>query len=314
MSDKKVSSILREIGTTPDLTQDEINDLRYILAHILGTEKAKLILHTDRELTNEELAAWEKGSKALIAGKNPVHYIINRKNFMGLDFFVDERVLIPRFDTEILVEAAMEEMEKLSQDQNLNPEDDDDGDKDEKTFPSLQVLELCTGSGAIPISIIHHQKKIPFHITALDISEDALQVANINRKELLTHEEQKRLKLIQSDLFENVGDSKFDLILANPPYVTHQEYATLDEKVKKEPMNALVAENEGLFFYEKILKEGKKYLNPEKGTIIFEIGSQQGSALLAMARDNGYLPPRIIPDYAGHPRVATIHRGGDASF
>lgn len=295
MTDKKVSSILKEIGSYPDLSQDEINDLRYILAHILGTEKARLILHMDQELSMEEYKNWQKSFHRLVFEKVPVHYIINTKNFMGLDFFVDERVLIPRFDTEILVDTTLEEIKKIQ------PNLDED----------IEILELCTGSGAIPISVIHHTKGT--NIKALDISLPALQVAKINREELLTLEEQERLTFIQSDLFENVElpgvNSSFQgyhLILANPPYVTAEEYSTLDEKVKKEPLNALVAEDEGIFFYDKILAEGKKYLHPKGGTMIFEIGSQQGPALLALAKAKGYQECTIIPDYAGHARVALI--------
>lgn len=332
MTDKKVSSILREIGGDyQDITQDEINDLRYILAHILDTEKARLILYTDRELTESQFQQWQEARSKLIQQKIPVHYIINTKNFMGLDFFVDERVLIPRFDTEILVEQAMLEIKKLREPRDL-AEDSPVRDMDSK----IRILELCTGSGAIPISLIHHlandsaDKLMPgilitsLEITALDISEDALNVADINKKKLLTPGEQKQLKFIHSDLFENVprryshsesqsspdvhfsSGTGYHLIIANPPYVTHQEYEALDEKVKKEPFGALVAEDDGLFFYEKILSQARDYLHPDQGVILFEIGSLQGSALQAMAAANGYQECTIIPDYAGHSRVAII--------
>lgn len=321
MTDKKVSSILQEIAGNPGLTQDEINDLRYILAHILGTEKARLILYTDRELTDGQLQQWQEAQSQLIQQKIPVHYIINTKNFMGLDFFVDERVLIPRFDTEILVEQAMMEIKKLRELAEDSPVRDRE----------VKILELCTGSGAIPISLIHHLAKdaadepMPgIQITALDISEDALDVADINKKKLLTPGEQKQLRFIHSDLFENVhrrnsqpesqsspdvdfsSGTGYHIIIANPPYVTHQEYEALDEKVKKEPFGALVAEDDGLFFYEKILSQARDYLHPDQGVILFEVGSLQGSALQAMAAANGYQECTIIPDYAGHSRVVII--------
>ena len=330
MTDKKVSSILREIGgDSQDLTQDEINDLRYILAHILDTEKARLILYTDRELADGQFQQWQEAQSQLTQQKIPVHYIINTKNFMGLDFFVDERVLIPRFDTEILVEQAMLEIKKLRE---LRDFAEDSPVRDRE----IRILELCTGSGAIPISLIHHIKNdsadkpmpgiqgMPLEITALDISEDALDVADINKKKLLTPAEQKQLKFIHSDLFENVprrnsqpesqsspdvdfsSGTGYHLIIANPPYVTQQEYEALDEKVKKEAFGALVAEDDGLFFYEKILSQARNYLHPDQGVILFEIGSLQGSALQAMAAANGYQECTIIPDYAGHSRVAII--------
>ncbi len=296
MKDNKVSNILREIGLNPNLSPEEKNDLRYILAHILGTEKARLILLTDQELSQEELQTWNKGKDSLLIDKLPVHYIINTKNFMGLDFFVDERVLIPRFDTEVLVEETLKEINRLKISGTLFP---------------LKILELCTGSGIIPISLIHHTKDYPnIQLTALDISTPALQVAEINKKNLLLVEEQTRLEFLQSDLFENIQlpaspEAAYNLILANPPYVTQEEYDSLEDKIKREPVKALVADHDGLFFYEKILSQAKDYLNP-RGSIIFEIGSLQGAALKKMAQDKGYRECTIIPDYAGNSRVAVI--------
>lgn len=295
MKDKKVASILKEIALNQSLKDDEKNDLRYILAHILGSEKAKLILLMDKELTSLQFQAWEQAFHSLIAEQVPVHYIINRKNFMGLDFFVDERVLIPRFDTEILIEETLREINRLYEEGLEEP---------------LRILELCTGSGAIPISIMHHTKKFPqIQIKALDISAPALQVAEINKKNLLTIEEQKRLHFIQSDLFDKVPlpttNETFHLILANPPYVTKEEYATLEGKVKKEPINALVAKNQGLYFYDRILEDAKKYLK-EGGKIIFEIGSLQGPALQKISKEKGYKECIILPDYAGLSRIAVI--------
>ena len=296
MKDNKVLTILRQISLNQTLSEDEKNDLRYILAHILGTEKARLILLTEQELTPGELQTWNLAKDSLLLEKLPVHYIINTKNFMGLDFFVDERVLIPRFDTEVLVEETLKEISRL---------------KIKETISPLKILELCTGSGAIPISIIHHTKDIPrLQIKALDISQPALEVAEINKEKLLSSLEQERLSFIQSDLFENVQlptspEEAYSLIVANPPYVAQEEYDTLEDKVKREPVNALVAENQGLFFYEKILSEAKGYLHP-RGSIIFEIGSLQGTALEKLAKDKGYLECTIIPDYAGNSRVAVI--------
>lgn len=297
MKNKKVSDLLSQISRNPDLTEDEKNDLRYILAHILGTEKAKLILLIDQKLTEEEIKAWEAGHHLLISERLPVHYIINTKNFMGLDFFVDERVLIPRFDTEVLVEEALKEISRRLQGQ--------------KNTQPLQILELCTGSGPIPISIIHHIKDASaIQITASDISQPALEVAQINKKKLLSPLQQKSLQFLQSDLFEKIKlpssqEETYDLILANPPYVTHEEYIGLEEKVKKEPINALVADNQGLFFYDKILSQAKKYLSP-KGTIIFEIGHLQGLFLQKLAQKHSFSTCTIIPDYAGNSRLAFI--------
>lgn len=187
----------------------------------------------------------------------PVQYIIGDVNFYGNTIKVNKDVLIPRYETEELVEKTIKKIKN-------------------KFNKKIDVLDLCTGSGCIAITI---KKEINSNVTATDISSDALEVAkkNVNLNNV-------DIKLINSDLFNNI-DGKFDCIISNPPYISYDE--EIDEIVKNnEPNIALYAPNNGLYFYEEILKNIKKYLNDEF-IIAFEIGYKQGEFLVELA--NRYL-------------------------
>lgn len=187
----------------------------------------------------------------------PVQYIIGDVNFYGNTIKVNKNVLIPRFETEELVEKIIKKIKN-------------------KFNKKIDVLDLCTGSGCIAITI---KKELNSNVTATDISSDALEVAKENIK--LNNVD---VKLINSDLFNNI-DGKFDCIISNPPYISYDE--EIDEIVKNnEPNIALYAPNNGLYFYEEILKNIKKYLNDEF-IIAFEIGYKQGESLVELA--NKYL-------------------------
>ena len=183
----------------------------------------------------------------------PVQYIIGNVNFYGNTIKVNKNVLIPRFETEELVEKTIKRI-KNKFDQQIN------------------ILDLCTGSGCIAITL---KKELNSNITATDISIDALEVAKENIK--LNNVD---IKLIESNLFSNIND-KFDCIISNPPYISYDE--EIDDIVKNnEPDIALYAPNKGLYFYEEILKNIKKYLN-DKFIIAFEIGYKQGNDLIKIA-------------------------------
>lgn len=187
----------------------------------------------------------------------PVQYIIGNVNFYGNTIKVNKNVLIPRFETEELVEKTIKRI-KNKFDQQIN------------------ILDLCTGSGCIAITL---KKELNSNITATDISIDALEVAKENIK--LNNVD---ITLINSDLFNNIND-KFDCVISNPPYISYDE--EIDELVKNnEPDIALYAPNKGLYFYEEILKNIKKYLN-DKFIIAFEIGYKQGNDLVEIT--NKYL-------------------------
>ena len=203
--------------------------------------------------------ATENIEEAIERYKNgePVQYIIGDVNFYGNTIKVNKNVLIPRFETEELVEKTIKKIKN-------------------KFNKKIDVLDLCTGSGCIAITI---KKEINSNVTATDISIDALEVAkeNVNLNNV-------DVKLINSDLFNNI-DGKFDCIISNPPYISYDE--EIDEIVKNnEPNIALYAPNNGLYFYEEILKNIKKYLNNEF-IIAFEIGYKQGESLVELA--NKYL-------------------------
>ena len=195
----------------------------------------------------------EDGIKRLNNG-DPVQYIVGNVDFYGYKINVNKNVLIPRFETEELVFKTINLIKK-----NLNK--------------NIKVLDIGTGSGCISIAL---KKEIPgLDITAVDISEDALVVAKNNALE-----NNCEINFIKSDLFNNIGD-KYDLIISNPPYISYDEQI-MDIVKKNEPHLALYAKNNGLYFYEEIIKNSSNYLN-DKNIIAFEIGYLQANEIKKMA-------------------------------
>lgn len=228
---------------------------------------------------NKELGAKEKIEKFLSfveerKKRKPFQYIINKQNFYGLDFYVDENVLIPRFDTEVLVEKIL----KDNKDNNL------------------QILDLCTGSGAIAISL----KKLGEYksVKALDISEKALDIAKKNSRLNET-----TIDFICSDMFEKIN-GKFDIIVSNPPYIPSRDIEDLSLEVKDyEPKLALDGLEDGLYFYRIIAKEAKAYLK-ENGKIYLEIGYNQAKDIREIFKE--YNKIEVYKDLAGKDRVVKI--------
>jgi len=209
----------------------------------------------------------------------PVQYIIGDVNFFGHKILVNENVLIPRFETELLVEKTINYIKR-----NFNK--------------NIKILDIGTGSGAIAIVL---KKAFPnSEVTALDISKKALDVARENARI-----NDVDITFIQSDLFENI-EGKFDIIISNPPYIDFSE--KIDEKVRKyEPHLALFAKEEGLYFYKKILKEVKNYLT-EEALICFEIGELQGKKISDLIQETfEKCEYTIEKDYPGKDRYAFIH-------
>lgn len=210
----------------------------------------------------------------------PVQYIIGNQAFFGLTFAVNEHVLIPRLDTEVLVE------EILKQDS-----------------AGKSVLDLCTGSGCILISLMKCGSFL--RGVGTDISENALEVAAQNAAQNAV-----RVKLLAGDLFAALDgipeeERRFDVIVSNPPYIAEHEKGDLAEEVLlHEPSLALFADHNGLLFYERILAEAARYLAPH-GKIYFEIGCSQGEAVKRLCEENGFAAVRIIKDLAGLDRVVT---------
>jgi len=207
----------------------------------------------------------------------PIQYITGEQEFMGIDFHVTEGVLIPRPDTEVLVESVIEAF------------------KNHKG--EMKFLDLCTGTGAIGISILCLLKES--RGVLVDISDIAYEVSQENA---IRNEVSSRCVILKGDLFEPLGELKFDLVVSNPPYIKSEEIDALMIGVKDfEPHLALDGGIDGLQFYRKIAKEARSYLK-EKGILAFEIGFDQGNEVEEIMMKNGYSEIRIIKDLAGHDR------------
>ena len=258
------------------------NEQKLALEQVLNLSGPELIINKDRELTKKEYKRYQKIDRQINKGI-PVQYILKSANFYGKEFYVNKNVLIPRPETETLVQETHDLIKKhLKKDK-------------------ISILDIGTGSGIIAITLRELNKK--YSVTATDISKKALKVAKKNSKK-----HNKQVKFIKTDIFNNIND-KYDVIISNPPYVDKNSQ-DIEEKVKKnEPHIALFAENEGLYYYEKILKNiGKIIAN--KYIISFEIGENQGNKVKKLA--NKYLPKAkviIKKDYNDFDRYIYILGG-----
>jgi len=255
-----------------------INDREYeneeILMSLLGLEN-RLALSKEKVLYKDIAEKAVVICRKRVEEGAPLQYLLGKANFYGKDFIVDDRVLIPRFDTEILVEQALKAI----------------GERE------VRVLDMCTGSGAIAITIDLNSNA---EVTASDVSKEALEVAKRNNDELFAS-----VTFVESDLFEKI-ESKYDLIVVNPPYISTKDVLTLDHEVKDyEPRLALDGGVDGLDIYRKIAKEYKNYLN-ENGVLMLEIGIGQKEAIEEL-----FGTVEFIKDYNNPPidRVAIIRKG-----
>lgn len=258
-------------------------DARLLLEYVCGTDRNTLLVHGDKEVTKQQQAAYDQLLKQR-AERVPLQQLTGTQDFMGLEFEVNENVLIPRQDTEILVEEALRELR--------------DG---------MEVLDMCTGSGCILISLLQYSNDCIG--VGADISKEALEVAERNAKKLLKAE--KQITFLHSDLFEKVKGS-FDMIVSNPPYIPSSVIETLMPEVREhEPLGALDGREDGLFFYQRISKECKNYLKPG-GMLFYEIGYDQGMAVKEILEKEGFGEIQIKKDYAGLDRVVfgTLLRNG----
>jgi release factor glutamine methyltransferase len=251
------------------------SDAEVLLSFVLKTKRSRLPLLTSKKPTDEQIVQYEDYVLTR-SNRKPVAYITGFVGFMGFEFKVDENVLIPRPETELLVELSL----KIAKEENKRT-----------------VLDLCTGSGCIAVSLT---KLGDFEkIMALDVSENALAVA----KENAQINNVSKIKFIESDMFNKISDDyKFDIIVSNPPYVTQAEYTDLESDLKFEPKNALVAQDDGLFFYKEIAINAGKYLN-DKGCILLELNSNKAQNIRQLFLDNKYSNIEIINDYSGLPRI-----------
>jgi len=254
------------------------NDSRVILAHVLNKPQSWVLAHPELNLTQEQIKLLDANLNQLEAGI-PLPYLIGVWEFFGLKFNVTPDTLIPRPETEVMVEAALEWLQK-------NPDRSD-------------ALDIGTGTGCIPISVAVNDPKIKF--TAVDISSDALNIAENNA---IIHGVNDRIIFVLSDLFENI-DGKFDLICSNPPYIPIETLQKL-EVFEKEPTLALDGGDDGLSIIRKILAETADHLHLG-GMILIEIEAKQGDAVKEIASKN--FPSADIhvkKDLAGHDRLLVI--------
>ncbi|HEY7089892.1 MAG TPA: peptide chain release factor N(5)-glutamine methyltransferase [Tepidisphaeraceae bacterium] len=260
-----------------------------LLAHVLNVPRIKLYTDYEHVLSSEELARYRELVRRA-SEEEPIAYLTGRAHFFNLEFEVTRDVLIPRPDTETLVENVLQLARR------------------ETGFESPRVLEVCTGSGCIAAAIAHHQKHAT--IVATDISEAALAVArgNIDRLGL-----SERITLLQGDLYEPlaglVDQHPFDLIVSNPPYIATAKVAELDRSVREyEPMVALDGGADGLAVHRRLFEGAAQRLR-SGGRIFFEIAFDQAEQVLALASDFvDFVEPRILRDHAGNDRVLTALR------
>jgi release factor glutamine methyltransferase len=259
-------------------------DAEVLLRHVLEMDPTDFYMAIDGTLNPRA----EERFRQLLrrrGRREPLAYITGRKEFWSLDFVVTPDVLIPRPETELLVEVALERVRQVP------------------AKPALNVLDLCTGSGAIAVSLA--KELAGSDITALDISAAALAIARLNAE---NHGLAARMQFAQGDLFEPLGEQgkRFDLIISNPPYVRRRDLARLAVEICNwEPVIALDGGDEGLDFHRRIVADARKYSAPT-GLIALEIGEDMADAVVRLfAADGGYEPAAVYRDYAGKDRVVT---------
>lgn len=251
--------------------------VKIILSNLLGEDKSYLVIHKDREISGNIEAEFLNCVERLKQGE-PVQYIIGKTEFYGLEFNVNSNVLIPQPDTEILVEEVIDIYNKSFSNYNEN----------------VTILDLCTGSGAIAVSLKKNLENT--EVFASDISIKALEIAKKNADKNNTE-----ITFIESNLFENIN-TKFDIIVSNPPYIERVVLKTLSEEVKHEPVLALDGGEDGLDFYRKIAEEAKNYLK-ENGILAIEIGFDQKDSVTKLLEQEGYKDIYSKKDYSGNDRI-----------
>ena len=258
---------------------DSSIDAKLLMKHILGFDDTKLLLERNNLIEIEAGKKYEELVKARGEGI-PLQHLTLSQEFMGIEFAVSRDVLIPRQDTETLVEEIIQEVRK-------------------NNYKS--AVDIGTGSGCISVALATYIQDI--RICAIDISSEAI---NIAKRNIETHNLQSRIQLLQSNVFDNYESSnKVDLVVSNPPYISKVDVETLMiEVIGHEPRIALTDEGDGLEFYRKISKEARDYLN-KGGMIAYEIGYDQGKAVCDILAELGYTSIKLTPDLAGKDRVVT---------
>jgi release factor glutamine methyltransferase len=275
---KNVFNLLRtaEIFLKSKGISEPRSDAQVVLGFVLSIKRSELLLVGNLRPTCEQIAKFKEYIFRRSKGE-PVSYVIGFAGFMGFEFKVNNNVLIPRPETEILVERVLKFASM--------------GDK-------MSVLDLCTGSGCIAVALAKLGKFK--NITASDISEDAIKIAKENAK---MNNSINAINFVKSDIFDEISGGNFDIIVSNPPYVSDEEYYILKSELKYEPKNALIAKNNGLFFYKKISDKAWKYLR-KGGGVFLELNANKVYEIRDIFLDNiHYKNVKIMKDYAGLSRV-----------
>lgn len=259
---------------------DAALDARFLLEEVCGTNLQTLLVFPEKKVTEEEVNQY----RAFIQrrkDREPTAMILGEWDFMGLTFRLNKSTLIPEQDTEVLVETALEELKRRGLGE-----------------APLRILDLCTGSGCILLSLLHELRNAGGLGT--DLSEEALEAARENAVRLGL---QERAAFRQGDLWEPVGDERFDLIVSNPPYVPTEVIPTLEPEVRcGEPYAALDGGEDGLVFYRRIMREAAGHLKPF-GIIIVESGFDEAPQIAALMQDQKLRGIRTVKDYGGLDRV-----------
>lgn len=263
-------------------------DAEVVLSHLLGCNRVGLYVHPDKPVDNTIAINYKKAIQKR-SQRVPIQYITHHAEFMSMDFYVDERVLIPRPETELLVEAVIRESQILAKDREI------------------VMVDIGVGSGNIAITLsakIENAK-----IFAIDISPDALAVAKINAQK---HQVPDRVLFLPGDIYEPLErhglKSNVDFIVSNPPYVAGDEFPVLQKEVSFEPYQALVSGQDGLYMFKRMITDANTWLKPG-GFIVFEVGEKQAQEVARLLKDTGYFKePELIKDYQHIYRIVAAQR------
>lgn len=256
---------------------------RLVMQFILNQTRQYVMVYDEKKLTPIQEKKYFEAMEQLAKGV-PLQHITHRQEFMKMDFYVNNNVLIPRPDTEVLVEEVIRIAKKIN---------------------AKKILDLCTGSGAIAVSLAKYIENS--QITATDISEKALEIAEINAKK---QQVDKQIAFLPSNLFEELPKEKYDMIVSNPPYIKKEVIKTLDKEVQKEPHIALDGGQDGLDFYRKIIHHSYEFLK-YKGYLCLEIGYEQKIDVIELIEQEGkYIDTYSKKDLYGNDRVI-ITKVGD---
>lgn len=274
------------------LEKNNIDESRLIaeivFSHVLNVDRMMLFTKYKNEIEDEKIEKIRYFIQKIGREKFPVQYLLNEQEFYGRKFYVDKGVLIPRQDTEVLVEKMIEILKN-------NILKNKDFGKNSKIHP--KILDIGVGSGIIGITVALEVEDS--YVLGVDISEKALETAEKNKQFLNV----SNIKFLKSDLFENIEYRQFDMIVSNPPYISLNEVGIMsDDALLHEPSEALFAENDGLYFYYEICQKASDYLT-DFGYLLFEIGYKQGKNVAEIMTNSGFKNVEVIKDLAGLDRV-----------